>query len=221
MKIKTKNGLQWVAICDRIMSDRNRVREMNDVKLMDLFRPERTDADDERDEPMNPADALVSAFARLTRGDAAVLSDISECLADTAGYFSSRKEMLDGRGLRYSAEAEPWLCVVAAVGSALKSGYLQELRTDCTADAFVSALTMALAAAKIEFSPHRLVFDPQKDIGAWAAQFNEYAGQSGITLYFVELYGESRVMGAARLVDYAEAAESAGFAGVKITSRPC
>ena len=38
--------------------------------------------------------------------------------------------------------------------------------------------------------------------------------------YFVDLYSKDLVMGAALIADYAEAAETAGFAGLKITSRP-
>ena len=34
------------------------------------------------------------------------------------------------------------------------------------------------------------------------------------------LYGDSRIMGVARMADYAEAAEIAGYAGVTVTSRP-
>ena len=63
-------------------------------------------------------------------------------------------------------------------------------------------------------------FDPHKNLDAWARQFNEYAGQSGITLCFIDLYGDSRIMGVARMADYAEAAEIAGYAGVTVTSRP-
>ena len=190
------------------------------MRLIDLFHIERDEITDLPDEPMNPADALREAFGILTRRDEAVMRDVSECLAGTELYFSSIGELLERRGLNYSADAEPWLCVVGAVESALRAGYLKELRPGCSPDEFAAALKEALAAVKIGFSPDKLLFVPQKGLEAWSSQFNEYAGQSGITLYFVEMYGESKVMGAARIEDYAEAAEAAGYAGVKITSRP-
>ena len=193
------------------------------MKLIDLFHLEFAEESQTPEESITPADALLKAFGALTCGSQYVKDTVSDCLADTQEFYNSRKEwkeVLEKRGLNYSSEAEPWLCVIAAVESAIQKGYLQELRPHCSPDEFVLSLKKALAAAEIRFSPDRLTFDTQKSLAEWARQFNEYAGQSGITLYFIELYGESRVMGAARIADYAEAAEIAGFAGVKITCRP-
>ena len=190
------------------------------LKLIDMFRPEGAGEASAAEEPMKPADALKTTFRILTRGDARVAAAVEECLADTAGYYSTRKSILERRNMKYSQEAEPWLCVIAAIDAAAERGYLCELNADCTPEEYAASLKSVLQAAEIVFSPDRLTFDSQKNLAAWTRIFNEYAGQSGITLYFVDLYGESRVMGAARIADYAEAAEIAGFAGVKITCRP-
>ena len=72
----------------------------------------------------------------------------------------------------------------------------------------------------IAFSGQFVALDELRNFSGWGARVGIYAGQSGITLCFVDLYGDDRVMGAARIADYAEAAEIAGYAGVKITSRP-
>ena len=190
------------------------------MKLIDLFLGGENQAKSFPDEPMNPADALKKSFGLLSGGNEKVTATIADCLSDTRKYYSSHSEWLEKHGLQYSAEAEPWLCVIAAVESCVANGLLHELKSDCTADEFITALKAALRSAGIVFSPANLTFDSQKSLAAWTRQFNEYAGQSGITLYFVDLYSEELVMGAALIADYAEAAETAGFAGLKITSRP-
>lgn len=190
------------------------------MKLTDLFHLHDAEPDVMQDEPMKPEEALQSAFALLTHGNEAVAAAIADCTSDTRDYFSARGEILERRGLQYSTEAEPWLRVIAAVESCLENGWLIEIHPGCSPAEFIGSLKKLLAAAGIVFSPDKLVFDAQKSLAAWTGQFNEYAGQSGITLYFVDLYGAGTVMGAAGIADYAEAAGIAGFAGVKITSRP-
>ncbi len=172
------------------------------------------------EEFMQPSEALKTSFGMLTCQNEAVAADIAGCLADTRDYFSSRGELLDRFGLKYSSEAEPWLCVIAAVGSAVTEGYMRLMDAGCSADEFTSALREVLRAAGMVFSFDRLCFDPKKDLASWAALFNEYAGQSGITLYFIDLYGEAAAMGASRIADYAEAAGIAALAGLKVTCRP-
>lgn len=193
---------------------------MKTVKLIDvLFGGDHTPESLEQ-EPLRPAQALKTAFALLTRGNTAVASSLTECIADTRDYFSSRSEMLDRRGLQYSAEAEPWLWVIAAVEAAQSEGYLRDIAPDCSAEEFASAVKAVLDGAGIEFSPDKVAFDSHRNPAVWAEKFNEYAGQSGITLYFIDLYSEGPVMGAALIADYAEAAEAAAMAGVVVTSRP-
>ncbi len=190
------------------------------IKLIDLFHIEMAGEPAAAQEPMKPDEALKAAFGILTRQDQSVASEIDECIADTNGFYASRQDILDRRNMKYSPEAEPWLCVIATVEAAAGRGFLRELNADCTAGEFAIALKAVLKAAEIDFSPDRLTFDTQKSLAAWTRQFNEYAGQSGITLYFVDLYSENKVMGAAGISDYAEAAEIAGFAGVRINCRP-
>lgn len=191
------------------------------MKLIDLFSLPNDKENAVPDEPIAPSDALMEVFDILTRGDKHVASAISACIADTEGYYASREEILDRHGLRYSPEAAPWLCVVAAVDAATQRGYLAELRPDCSPDDFIASLRGLLASADLTFSPDRLRLDPKKGLSGWIARFNEYAGQSGITLYGIEMYNGNPVIGAAGIADYAEAAETAGFAGVQITCRPC
>ena len=172
------------------------------------------------EEPPSPAEALIAAFAMLTGYDPAVADSVGECLADTKGYYASRGEILDRRGLQYSPEAEPWLCVIAAVEAALEEGFLREVKRNCSPIEFADAVKAALDGADVEFSLKNLRFDPQKSPAEWTELFNEYAGQSGVTLYYIDLYGDGLVMGAAWIADYAEAAEIAALAGIRITSRP-
>ncbi|MBQ9901093.1 MAG: hypothetical protein IJM51_01715 [Clostridia bacterium] len=173
-----------------------------------------------QEEPIAPEDALRTVFGLLTQGNEAVAGAVSDCIADTRGYFSAREDILEGRGLQYSPEAEPWLRVIAAAEACEERGFLVRLDAGCSPAAFTEAVRKVLKASGIVFSVDRLVFDKEKNLAAWTGLFNEYAGQSGITLYFVELYGEGAVMGVSEIADYAEAAETAGFAGLKITCRP-
>lgn len=191
------------------------------MKLIDLFHIERTDEPVAAEEPPSAEEALAAAFALLTGNDPAVADRLNDCVTDTEKYYSGRSDILERRGLKYSDEARPWLCVIAAVEAAMEKGYLRELHVGCSADDFSKALNSLLDAAGIVFSTQKIRFDPRKGLEAWSGLFNEYAGQSGITLCFIDLYGDSRVMGVARIADYAEAAETAGYAGVTITSRPC
>lgn len=190
------------------------------MKLIELFNLERKEEPVPSEEPMPPAEALSAAFAILTRHDKTVSREIEACVADTEKYYSDRGEVLERRGLCYSKESSPWLCVIAAVEAAAKEGHLREVSADCSADVFSGALKGLLAASGMVFSIDKIKFDDQKNLNFWVRQFNEYAGQSGITLYFVDLYTDACAMGVARIADYAEAAEIAGYAGVKITCRP-
>lgn len=190
------------------------------MKLTELFHLEQQEKPAVPEEPMRPQEALSAAFGLLTRNDITVLKTLDECFADTQKFCLAHMDMLDRRGLQYSDEAAPWLRVIAAVGAALEQGYLRELHADCRPEEFTDALKALLVTEKIVFSTDRMRFDPHKNLDAWARQFNEYAGQSGITLCFIDLYGDSRIMGVARMADYAEAAEIAGYAGVTVTSRP-
>ena len=190
------------------------------MKLTELFHLNEAPPEVIQEQPVAPEQALNEAFALLTHGNGAVARAISDCVSDTGKYFSARGEILERHGLEYSTEAEPWLRVIAAVEACMAEGFLRELPHDCSPAAFSDAVRESLSASGITFSLDRLDFDAQKNLAAWTRLFNEYAGQSGITLYFVELYGEGAVMGAAGIADYAGAAEIAGFAGVKITCRP-
>ena len=142
------------------------------MKLTELFHLEPKDEHISVEEPMPPAEALTTAIAILTGNDLEVADTLKRCLQDTDKFFSERGEILERRGLKYSEDARPWLCVIAAVEAGMEKGYLSELNSDCAAS---------------EFS---------------------------------DLYGDSRVFGVAHIADYAEAAEIAGYAGVRITSRP-
>lgn len=194
------------------------------MKLTELFHLSETEPAVAPEE-MPPEEALRSAFSLLTRGNEtgakAVADAISDCLEDTRRYYAAREEILEQRGLQYSTEAEPWLCVIAAAEACVAEGFLIELPSDCSSVDFVRAVKALLKASGIDFSTDRLNFDTQKNLAAWAGLFNEYAGQSGLTLFFVELYDDRAAMGVCPIADYAEAAETAGLAGVKITCRPC
>ena len=190
------------------------------MKLIELFHLKPKDEHICVEEPMPPAEALTTAIAILTGNDLEVADTLKRCLQDTDKFFSERGEILERRGLKYSEDARPWLCVIAAVEAGMEKGYLSELNSDCAASEFSDALQRVLVATGIVFSTEKLGFDTQTGLDAWVRRFNEYAGQSGITLYFVDLYGDSRVFGVAHIADYAEAAEIAGYAGVRITSRP-
>lgn len=190
------------------------------MKLTEFFHLKQEEKTVPPEEPMSSTEALSTAFGILTRHDTVVADAIAECLTDTEAYCLTHNDILERRGLCYAEEAVPWLRVIAAVESAVKQGYLRELKGDCEPDSFAAEVRKSLVAAGIDYPVDGIRFDNAKSLAAWARQFNEYAGQSGITLCFVDLYGDDRVMGAARIADYAEAAEIAGYAGVKITSRP-
>lgn len=190
------------------------------IKLTELFSARRTEEMPESVETLDPEQALITSFGILTRGNGYVISNIAECLADTEKFYSAHEDILTRREMKYSPEVKPWLCVIAAVEASAEKGFMREIGVDCTADEFGDALKTVLEAAGIRFSDSVLVPDRQKSLTAWVRQFNQYAGQFGVTLYFVDLYGENLAMGAAGMSDYAEAAEIAGFAGVRVTCRP-
>ena len=102
------------------------------MKLAELFHLERKEETVVQEEPMTHDAALQSAFGLLTQGNEAVSADISHCLADTRGYYASREEILERRGLQYTPETEPWLRVIAAAESCLANGFLTQLAPDCS-----------------------------------------------------------------------------------------
>ena len=166
------------------------------------------------------SEALTEVFATLCHGDPSVTDEIAACLSDTKTYCETHKEAFDERGLTYNADAETWLQLIAAVDAAGNAGYLWELDWKEGSEKFRSALEAVLQASGLTFSTERLAFDGTKNIPDWAAQFNQYAGQSGITLYFIDIDSDSYVMGTALMADYASAAEIASSVGIHISSRP-
>ena len=190
------------------------------MKLTELFHLEQREEPISPEEPIQPSEALSEAFAILSRNDLTVAETLADCIANTKKYFAAHGEVLERRGLQYSEEACPWLRVIAAVQSAMDKGYLCELYADCSMEDFICAVKFLLDRAGIVFSTDQIRFDPQKNLAAWVRQFNGYAGQSGITLLFIDLYSDSRTMGVAYIADYVETVEMAGYAGVKITCRP-
>lgn len=163
-------------------------------------------------------EALTGSFAILCHGDPAVMDEITACLSDTKAYCETRQDAFDERGLTYNTEAEAWLQLIAAVEAAEGKGYLCERDWKEEAEEFRWALEKILRVNGLTFSTERLTFDATKRIPDWAAQFNQYAGQSGITLYFIDIDSDSYVMGAAEIADYACAAEMAGSVGIRITA---
>lgn len=191
------------------------------MRLADLFHVNQEPI--EQEEPEHPrtfGEALGQAFDILCRGDQTVAQNIADCLADTKGYCAGREQALDARGLVYREEAEPWLQFIAAVSAAEQAGYLCEIDRRADEDTFRKALEKILKAAGIVFSLRNLPFERINNIPGRIAQFNEYAGQSGITIYCLDTESGCFVLGAARIADYAEAAQIAAEAGIRITSRP-
>lgn len=194
------------------------------MRLFDLFFSGNFSGNSEssaaKESPLAPAQAAKTAFEKLTGGKGAIAEAVRSCASDTEAYFRTHPAILARRGMHYSPEAEPWLLVIAAVEAAEDNGFLRELDAGCPAEEFTAALQAVLAGRGIEFSLKNILFDSKMNLTAWVERFNEYAGQSGITLYFVDLYGSRAPMGASTIADYAEAAEIAGSAGIAITSRP-
>lgn len=162
---------------------------------------------------------LTAAFKILSHGDEAVMSKINDCLSDTAVYYQSHQDDFEARGLNYAPDGEKWLQLIAAVDAMEHAGYLAELDWKEEACEFESALADLLAANDIEFSLDKINFSPEKDIPNRTAQFNEYAGQSGITIYYIDIDSDSYVLGAAEISDYAEAADIAAAEGINISCR--
>lgn len=187
------------------------------MKLWDLFFSGSVKSDDNA--PVRFGEALRRSFPLLCGGDAEVTAAIDECLADTRGYCLSHADALARRGLRYSADAEPWLQLVMAADALERAGYVRELSRDTGASAFRAAVEELLAASGLEFSTQRLVFDENGKIPGWAAQFNQYAGQSGITLYCIDVDSEGWLMGSVSLADYAAAAQWAQRGGIAVSCR--
>ena len=196
------------------------------MRLTDLFHLDNGRAEQTPETPKTFGEALLFSFSVLCRGDKAVEETIRQCLADTENYCEVHKETYDARGLHYNKDAERWLQLIAATEAAMQARYLRELDGKGDAAAFRSALGEVLERSGIVFSLKNLSFDPvnqidgKKDIPDWIARFNEYAGQSGITVYAVDIDSNSYVIGAAPIADYAQAAETAGEVGIRITSRP-
>ncbi len=140
-------------------------------------------------------------------------------IADTENYCEVHKETYDARGLHYNKDAERWLQLIAATEAAMQARYLRELDGKGDAAAFRSACFSLFSLKNLSFDPVNQI-DGKKDIPDWIARFNEYAGQSGITVYAVDIDSNSYVIGAAPIADYAQAAETAGEVGIRITSRP-
>lgn len=162
---------------------------------------------------------LAYIFSRFSHNDKSVIDDVKSCINDTKGYYNAHIDEFDCRGTNYSDEGIKWIRLIAAVNSLEKAGYAIELDHNATVDEFSSALSALLIKNGITFSLKNISFDPQKNIPDWTAQFNEYAGQSGITLYFIDIDSDSYVMSAAMICDYAEAADAASMVGIVIKSR--
>ena len=116
-----------------------------------------------------------------------------------------------------SSATMTWLQWIAAVDAALAAGCLTELDPSGGEAAFRAAVSRVLQVNHITFSLERLTFDSRQKIPGWAAHFNEYAGQSGITLYAIDTDSDSYVMGAAELADYAAAADMAERVGIPLS----
>lgn len=163
---------------------------------------------------------LTAAFGILCHGDKKVMSEIKDCMSDTAAYYKLHQDEFEDRDLEYSPGSERWLQLIAAVNAMEDAGYATELDYKEDADEFAAALAAILGSNHIQFSLKNLKFDPEKSIPDWVAQFNEYAGQSGITIYSIDIDSDSYVLGTAKISDYAEAADIAGNAGIRISCRP-
>lgn len=162
---------------------------------------------------------LLRVFEILSHDDEEVMEKIRACLSDTEGYFEEHAEDFDDRGIGYSPEVKKWIKFIAAVDALESAGYAAELDYKEEAEEFAAALEDILEANGIEFSLKNMNFAPEKSITNWVAQFNEYAGQSGITVMFIDIDSDSYVMCAAKIADYAEAAEIASRIGVCISCR--
>lgn len=186
------------------------------MRLIDLFTSYKKG---EIESPKSFSETLTLSFDILCHGDKEVAAEVAQCIADTKCYCEERAQEFDDRGLVYNENAEPWLQLIAAVNSAESKNYLIELDYKEKASGFREAVENILSANCIQFSLERLTFDEGKNIPDWAAQFNQYAGQSGITIYYIDIDSDSYVIGAAEIADYARAAEIASGAGIKISSR--
>lgn len=163
---------------------------------------------------------LTAAFGILCYGDKKVMSEIKDCIGDTASYYKLHQGEFEDRDLEYSPGGERWLQLIAAVNAMEEAGYASELDYKEENNEFAASLSALLASNHIQFSLNNLNFAPEKSIPDWVAQFNEYAGQSGITVYSIDIDSDSYVLGAAKISDYAEAADIAGNGGVRISCRP-
>lgn len=162
---------------------------------------------------------LLCVFEILSHNDNGVMDKIRACLSNTEGYFEEHAEDFDERGMEYSPEAEKWIKFIAAVDALECAGYAAELDYNEDSEEFASALEDILEANGIEFSLKNMKFSPEKGIPDMMAHFNEYAGQSGITVMLIDIDSDSYVLCAAEIADYAEAAETASRVGVYISCR--
>ncbi|MDD6396170.1 MAG: hypothetical protein PUB37_08360 [Firmicutes bacterium] len=162
---------------------------------------------------------LLQVFDILSHKDKYVMGEIRACLNDTCGYFEKHISDFDSRDITYSTEAEKWIKFVAAVDALERAGYAAELDCNKGAYEFAEALKAVLKSNGTDFSLKNMKFDPKKSIPELMAQFNEYAGQSGLTIMLIDIYSDCYVICAAEIAAYAEAAEIASRIGVYISCR--
>ncbi len=180
--------------------------------IFDFFKPKKEQTDD--------FDAcLLRVFEILSHNDESVTRKIRECLNNTEKYFNQHDEEFDDRGIEYSCEAEKWIKFIAAVDALESAGYASELDYKAYEDEFKAALEEILAANGMEFSLKNITFKAEQSIPQWMSQFNEYAGQSGITVMFIDIDSNCYVLCAAKIADYAAAAEIASRIGILIACR--
>ena len=163
--------------------------------------------------------SLTAVFGVLCHSDDRVMREIRDCLLNTELYFAEHQEQFDKRDIVYSFGGEKWIQLISAVDAMEACGYAVELDSKATSKDFVAALDKILAVNNIEFSLKNLQFVHERTITDWTAQFNEYAGQSGITIYSIDIDSENFVLGAAQLADYAEAANIGAMSGITISCR--
>lgn len=162
---------------------------------------------------------LLQVFDILSHNDKYVMGEVRACINDTHGYFEKHTSDFDSRNMEYSLEAEKWIKFIAAVDALECAGYAAELDYNKSAKEFSTALKDILKSNGIDFSLKNMNFDNKKSVPDLMAQFNEYAGQSGITVMLIDIYSSCYVICAAEIAAYAEAAEIASRIGVYISCR--
>ena len=190
------------------------------MRLIDLFFSR--DEETESAPAATYEETLLRVFAMLCGGDETVRQSIAACLADTAGYCAAHAPLFDARGLTYRPEGAPWLQWVAAAEAARQAGYLRELPPDADGAAFARTMKEALDARGLvcPLPPESMNFTRLPSVPTRIEAFNQYAGQAGVTLYTADIDSGCYLLGAARIADYALAADAAARFGLRITSRP-